>query len=65
MFEAQVNGPQATPKSLRHVYGIHAVRSGVQQHMLQKWMGHASMSTTAIYANAVGFEELEVVDRMW
>ena len=65
MDEAQITGPQATPKGLRHGYGIHAVRSGVQLHMLQKWMGHASMSTTAIYANAVGSEELEIADRMW
>ncbi|MGH1576506.1 tyrosine-type recombinase/integrase [Planktotalea sp.] len=65
MDEAGITGPQATPKGLRHGYGIHAVRSGVQLHMLQKWMGHASMSTTAIYANAVGQEELEIADRMW
>ena len=63
--QANIHGPQACPKGLRHGYGIHAVRSGVQLHMLQKWMGHASMSTTAIYANAVGQEELEIADRMW
>lgn len=65
MADAKITGPQASPKGLRHGYGIHAVRSGVQLHMLQKWMGHASMSTTAIYANAVGDEELEIADRMW
>jgi len=65
MNEAHITGPQATPKGLRHGYGIHAVRSGVQLHMLQKWMGHANMATTAIYANAVGSEELEIADRMW
>ena len=63
--KANIHGPQACPKGLRHGYGIHAVRSGVQLHMLQKWMGHTSMSTTAIYANAVGQEELEIADRMW
>lgn len=65
MTRAEITGPQASPKGLRHGYGIHAVRSGVQLHMLQKWMGHASMTTTAIYANAVGDEELEIADRMW
>ncbi len=65
MKKAAIIGPQASPKGLRHGYGIHAVRSGVQLHMLQKWMGHASMTTTAIYANAVGDEELEIADRMW
>jgi integrase len=65
MVEAEITGPQATAKGLRHGYGIHAVRSGVQLHMLQKWMGHANMVTTAIYANAIGSEELEIADRMW
>lgn len=65
MHDAEIMGAQATPKGLRHGYGIHAVRSGVQLHMLQKWMGHANMATTAIYANAIGSEELEIADRMW
>lgn len=65
MAEADITGSQASPKGLRHGYGIHAVRSGVQLHMLQKWMGHANMVTTAIYANAIGSEELEIADRMW
>ena len=65
MAEAGIQGAQACPKGLRHGYGIHAIRSGVQLNMLQKWMGHASMSTTAIYANAIGAEELAIADRMW
>lgn len=65
MAEAGIEGTQACPKGLRHGYGIHAIRSGVQLNMLQKWMGHASMDTTAIYANAIGAEELAIADRMW
>lgn len=65
MNEANIHGPKAVPKGLRHSYGVHAVRSGIQLHMLQKWMGHASITTTAIYANAVGREEMELADRMW
>lgn len=65
MNNADIHGAQACPKGLRHGYGIHAVRSGVQLNMLQKWMGHASIATTAIYATAVGREELELADRMW
>ncbi len=34
-------------------------------HMVQKWMGHAQLSTTAIYANAVGKEEQHIAARMW
>lgn len=65
MREANITGVQASPKGLRHGYGIHALRNGVPLNMLQKWMGHASMATTAIYANAISTEELEIADRMW
>lgn len=32
----------------------------VPLNMLRKWMGHASIETTAIYANAVGAEEQQI-----
>lgn len=65
MAQAGIEGSQACPKGLRHGFGIHATRCGVQLHMLQKWMGHASMNTTAIYATALGPEEAEIAGRMW
>lgn len=65
MCKAGIKGPQACPKGVRHGYGIHAIKSGIQLNMLQKWMGHASMKTTSIYANAVGTEELELAEQMW
>ena len=65
MTEAEINGAQACPKGLRHGYGIHATLAGVQLHMLSKWMGHASLSTTQIYAEACGPEEREIAARMW
>ena len=65
MNEAGIYGPQACPKGLRHGFGIHAVLSGIQIHMLQKWMGHAHIRTTAIYATAVGREEFKLAEQMW
>lgn len=65
MSRAHINGAQATPKGLRHGYGIHAMQAGIQLNMLQKWMGHADMKTTAIYTNAVGQEEQNIAARMW
>lgn len=65
MNEAQFTGPKACPKGLRHAYGTRAVLSGVPLHMLQRWLGHASMRTTAIYATVVGKEQLEMCDLMW
>lgn len=65
MKRAHVVGPNACPKGLRHGYGVHAIKQGIQLNMLQKWMGHTSIKTTAIYANAVGKEEMEIAAKMW
>lgn len=59
------DAPHRSPKGLRHGFGINAVGSGVPLHMLQKWMGHAQLSTTQIYADAMGKEEREIAQRMW
>ncbi|MEL7252813.1 MAG: tyrosine-type recombinase/integrase [Pseudomonadota bacterium] len=63
--DANIIGRQACPKGLRHGFGIHAILCGVPLNLLQKWMGHASMTTTAIYANALGAEERQIASRMW
>ena len=47
-------GPQVSPKGLRHGFGVAAITSGIPLNMVQKWLGHAQLSTTAIYADAVG-----------
>ena len=59
------DGPHRCPKGLRHGYGVHAIGSGVPLNMLSKWMGHASMEVTAIYANALGAEDQGIAARMW
>lgn len=48
------DAPHRTPKGLRHAYGINAISNNVPLNVLQKWLGHAQLSTTAIYANAGG-----------
>src|SRR6185312_8605788 len=51
MQYAQVRGPWATPKGLRHGFGVHGVaEAGVPLNMMQRWLGHARLETTAIYA---------------
>lgn len=55
MIEAGIpDAPHRSPKGLRHGFGINAVVNGIPLHMLQKWMGHAQLTTTTIYADAVG-----------
>jgi len=58
-------GPHCSPKGLRHAYGVHAVLNNVPLNTLKKWMGHATIETTAIYAEVVGEEEREMAARMW
>ncbi len=66
MIEAGIpDAPHRSPKGLRHGFGVNATTNGVQLHMLQKWMGHAQLSTTAIYAAAIGKEEQDIAARMW
>lgn len=66
MVEADIApGLHATPKGLRHGFGVHAVRNGVPLNLVQRWMGHASLATTAIYLDVIGDEEREIAQRMW
>jgi site-specific recombinase XerD len=58
-------GPHACPKGLRHGFGVHAVSRDIALNMVQKWLGHAQLTTTAIYADAVGAEEKNIARRMW
>ena len=60
-----VDGPHASPKGLRHGFGVAAVWAGIPLNLVQKWLGHAQLSTTAIYADAVGEEEQSIAARMW
>jgi len=66
MVDAKIPpGLHATPKGLRHGFGVHAVRNGIALNLVQRWMGHASLTTTAIYLNVMGDEEREIAQRMW
>ncbi|RFC61842.1 hypothetical protein DYI37_19005 [Fulvimarina endophytica] len=62
---AGIEGPQATPKGLRHGYGVAAIGATVPLNMLSKWIGHAAIETTAIYANGLGEKQRSIAERMW
>ena len=59
------DGPHVTPKGLQHSYCVHAITRAVPLNMLQNWLGHAAMETSAIYADAVGEEEQKIAAEMW
>jgi integrase/recombinase XerD len=65
MEAASLDGPHASPKGLRHGFGVAAVSAGIPLNLVQKWLGHAQLTTTAIYADAVGEEEQSIAARMW
>jgi integrase/recombinase XerD len=59
------DGPHKCPKGLRHGFGVMAITNGIPLNMVSKWMGHASLEVTAIYANALGEEQRAIASRMW
>ncbi|MGI9375969.1 MAG: tyrosine-type recombinase/integrase [Tsuneonella suprasediminis] len=65
MLAAGVVGEQASPKGLRHGFAIRAIQQKVPLPLVQRWLGHADLKTTAIYTHAVGPEEREIAARMW
>ena len=65
MGSAGIEGPQACPRGLRHSYGVAAVQAGVPLTTIAAVLGHADVSTTAIYATAIGAEARELVSRLW
>lgn len=65
MATAGIIGTPAMPKGLRHGFGVHAFQSNVLPHLVQRWLGHASLRTTAIYADVIGSEERAFAARMW
>jgi site-specific recombinase XerD len=65
MRSAGISGAQASPKGLRHGFGVAAVQADVPLNLVQRWLGHVDLATTAIYVDAVGIEERELAARMW
>lgn len=65
MQAAGIEGVQASAKGLRHAFAIECLQKGIPLNMVSKWLGHASLTTTAIYADALGEEERNIAERLW
>ena len=65
MAAADLIGPQAVPKGLRHGFAITALQGGVPINLVKRWLGHARLSTTEIYSDAVGPEEQAMARHLW
>lgn len=65
MKMADIHGSQACPKGLRHAFCVACVLNKVPLPTIQKWAGHASMETTAIYLQVTGDEERQLANMLW
>ena len=65
MSRASVSGVHASPKGLRHTFAISALQAGIPISLVKKWLGHAKIETTAIYAEVIGKEEIAFAEKLW
>jgi len=65
MRQAHIIGGMACPKGLRHGYGVACVAVKIPLTIIQKWLGHARIETTAIYLDVLGKEERALAKRLW
>lgn len=65
MQRARIEGPQACPKGLRHGFGMRLAAAKVPPNLVQRWLGHASLTTTSIYLDAMGEEERAFAALAW
>ncbi len=65
MTEACIFGVHASPKGLRHGFGVRSVLQKIPLTLIRDWMGHSNISTTAIYLDVKGEEERELIRKTW
>lgn len=65
MHKAGIAESLCKPKALRHAFAVEAGQKGIPLNIVQRWLGHARIETTAIYASAVGDEERNLARRAW
>jgi site-specific recombinase XerD len=65
MHRSMVTGRPASPRGFRHAFGVGALQAGAPLSLVQRWLGHSRLSTTAIYADVSGPEERAFAERFW
>ena len=65
MREAEIAECLCKPKALRHAFAVEAGQKSVPLNIVQRWLGHARIETTAIYAGAIGDEERNLARKAW
>jgi integrase/recombinase XerD len=65
MNEAKIASALCKPRALRHAFAVEAGQNGVPLNVIQRWLGHARLETTAIYLDALGQEERGMACKAW
>jgi integrase/recombinase XerD len=65
MQSAGIHGVRASPRGLRHAFGVGTVASGVPLDAVQRLLGHSSIKTTTVYTEACGPDERALIARFW
>jgi integrase/recombinase XerD len=65
MAASRISGSMACPKGLRHGFAVACIEAKVPLTIVQKWLGHSRLETTAIYLNVCGEEERSLAKRVW
>ncbi len=65
MQTAEGGGTPASPRGLRHAFGVGTLQAGIPITLVQRWLGHARLTTTAIYAAVTGPEEIAFARKFW
>jgi integrase/recombinase XerD len=65
MCRGRISGRAASPRGFRHGFGVGTLQAGAPLNLVQRWLGHANIRTTAIYADASGLEERAFAAGFW
>ena len=65
MQAAGIEGDHASPKGLRHGFGVRLAQKTRNPRLVQKLLGHKSLETTSVYMDLVGEEERAEVVGAW
>jgi integrase/recombinase XerD len=65
MAMAGLRGAVACPKAFRHAFGTTTVQAAIPLTLLQRWLGHACLQSTAVYTQVQGPEEFDLAKRYW
>ncbi len=60
-----MRGRRASQRGLRHAFGVGTLAAGVPLNIVQRLLGHSSITTTTIYTEAAGPEQYALAEKFW